>query len=100
MGGAGTCVSTDDPDPGAGSVRSAPIGVACPSSLARERPPAAILHHMSDDPLVPLIVQELVARHGARTVLLYGLRAKGTARPDSDYDVLAVRGGGDKGRDA
>lgn len=33
------------------------------------------------------IVQEIT---GAEQILLFGSRAQGTARPDSDYDVLAV----------
>ncbi len=47
------------------------------------------------DPAVPRIGETLRAHFGPRLVklVLYGSRARGEARPDSDYDVAAfVRG--------
>jgi predicted nucleotidyltransferase len=43
-----------------------------------------------DDPIVGEIASRLTSRFGARRVLLYGSRARGTARPDSDYDLVVV----------
>lgn len=40
------------------------------------------------------VVEELAALHGCHTVILYGSRARGEARPDSDFDLLLVRRGG------
>jgi hypothetical protein len=37
------------------------------------------------------LVAELRDRHGCHTVILYGSRARGDHRPDSDYDVLGIR---------
>ncbi len=44
------------------------------------------------DPILARFKQELVALYGRRLkkVLLYGSRARGDHRPDSDYDVLVV----------
>jgi predicted nucleotidyltransferase len=44
------------------------------------------------DPILARIKRELEALYGARLkrVLLYGSRARGDHRPDSDYDVLVV----------
>lgn len=36
------------------------------------------------------LVADLQARHGARTIIVYGSRARGMGRPDSDLDVLAL----------
>ena len=36
------------------------------------------------------IARRLVSTFGPRKILLYGSRATGTARPDSDYDLLIV----------
>jgi hypothetical protein len=36
------------------------------------------------------LVADLQARHGARTIIVYGSRARGLGRPDSDLDVLAL----------
>jgi len=44
---------------------------------------------MNDDDLLETIVAELVASHGAHTILLYGSRADGSAGPASDYDIAA-----------
>jgi predicted nucleotidyltransferase len=43
----------------------------------------------TDDPQLAAICHELVARHQAHTILLYGSRADGSAGEDSDYDVAA-----------
>jgi len=36
------------------------------------------------------IARRLATAFGARRVLLYGSRARGDARPDSDYDLIVV----------
>jgi predicted nucleotidyltransferase len=36
------------------------------------------------------ITHRLISRFTPRRILLYGSRATGTARPDSDYDLLIV----------
>lgn len=59
--------------------------------------PASIL---AADPLLARLVEELVARHGCHTVLLYGSRALGMATAESDYDLLGVRAEGEVTRDA
>lgn len=46
-------------------------------------PPAA-------DPVVANIVRQIVARSNPLRVILFGSRAQGTARPDSDVDLLVV----------
>jgi hypothetical protein len=43
---------------------------------------------------------ELRARHGCHTVILYGSRALGNATPESDYDLLGIRDEGEPTRDA
>jgi uncharacterized protein len=45
-----------------------------------------------DDPILARVKRELEALYGARLkqVLLYGSRARGDHRDDSDYDVLVV----------
>jgi predicted nucleotidyltransferase len=48
----------------------------------------------TDDPVQEQVLQEiarrLISRFTPRRILLYGSRATGTARPDSDYDLLIV----------
>lgn len=44
-------------------------------------------------PIEEQLVELLRMRKGAHTVLLYGSRALGTARPDSDWDLLAFHDG-------
>lgn len=44
------------------------------------------------DPLLAAIVDELVASHGAHTIVLYGSRADGSASAGSDYDIAAFAG--------
>lgn len=46
------------------------------------------------------ITRLLVDRHRCHTVILYGSRAKGTADPGSDWDVLGVRAEGASMREA
>ena len=45
------------------------------------------------------LAEEVRRRHGAHTVLLYGSRARGTATPTSDVDVVALRHTGGPARD-
>ena len=55
---------------------------------------------MNDDPLIGQIAEELRAKHGCHTVLVYGSRARGEGQPTSDYDLLGIRPGGETFRDA
>ena len=43
-----------------------------------------------DDPLVRALVERIVAEAAPLRVVLFGSRAAGTARPDSDVDLLVV----------
>lgn len=45
------------------------------------------------DPQLQELIAELGQPLGCHTVILYGSRARGTHRPDSDYDLLLVREG-------
>ncbi|MDR3528417.1 MAG: nucleotidyltransferase domain-containing protein [Rhizomicrobium sp.] len=47
---------------------------------------------LPDDPILARLKRELAALYGTRLkqVLLYGSRARGDHRDDSDYDVLVV----------
>ena len=42
---------------------------------------------MHADPIIAELCEELRVRHGCHTAILYGSRAGGDARPDSDYDI-------------
>jgi predicted nucleotidyltransferase len=55
---------------------------------------------LSEDPRFALLVKEMHERHGCHTVVLYGSRARGDFREDSDYDVVGVRDHGKATRDA
>lgn len=44
----------------------------------------------TSDPLVRAVVEQLVAEADPLRVVLFGSRAAGTARPDSDIDLLVV----------
>jgi predicted nucleotidyltransferase len=52
------------------------------------------------DPTLARFVELLRREHGCHTLILYGSRARGDAGPESDYDVLGVREGGESWRDA
>lgn len=52
------------------------------------------------EPNLKLLMQELVEKHGCHTVIVYGSRARGDARPTSDYDAWGLRDSGDAIRDA
>lgn len=44
-----------------------------------------------NDPILRRFIKDSGAiRHKVKTIYLFGSRAKGTARPDSDYDILLV----------
>ena len=45
------------------------------------------------------VAAEVVRRHGAHTVLLYGSRARGESTPSSDVDLIALRASGGPLRD-
>ncbi len=45
---------------------------------------------MTSDPAVETMVDRIVARFQPRRVLLFGSRARGTAGPESDVDLLVV----------
>lgn len=45
-------------------------------------------------PDLDILAAELCEKHGAHTVILYGSRARGDARPTSDVDVYLVRDDG------
>ncbi len=55
---------------------------------------------VTSDPLLARFVELLRGEHGCHTVILYGSRARGDAGPESDYDLLGVRDGGESERDA
>jgi predicted nucleotidyltransferase len=55
---------------------------------------------LAADPLLARLVDDLAARHGCHTIVLYGSRALGTATAESDYDLLGVRAEGEATRDA
>ena len=45
---------------------------------------------LEDDPLLAEMVRRLVSAYQPEEVYLFGSRARGEARPDSDYDLLVV----------
>jgi hypothetical protein len=53
---------------------------------------------MNRDPVLQKVVEVLTKKYRCHTVLLYGSRARGTATPASDYDVMGVRRTGKKVR--
>lgn len=42
------------------------------------------------DPTLELLRDRLVSALAPRRIILFGSRARGTAQPDSDYDILVV----------
>ena len=44
----------------------------------------------TDDPVVARVVRRVVEEVAPLRVVLFGSRARGTARPDSDVDLLVV----------
>jgi len=44
----------------------------------------------TSDPVLDEIVRRLVATYQPRAIWLFGSRARGTAQPDSDYDLCVV----------
>ena len=52
------------------------------------------------DPLVQALVDQIVAEAAPLRVILFGSRATGTARPDSDVDLLVVMPDGTPRRQA
>jgi predicted nucleotidyltransferase len=46
----------------------------------------------SQDPLLPHIEHHIRTTYGAHTIILYGSRARGEAKDNSDYDIIAFRG--------
>jgi hypothetical protein len=55
---------------------------------------------MHIDPVLTAVCEQLVAKHGAHTVMLYGSRADGSATAESDYDVVVFAPIGNAMRDA
>ena len=47
---------------------------------------------MPDDPVLREIVARLVSAVDPERLILFGSRARGTGGPDSDYDILIVKG--------
>ena len=56
---------------------------------------ATTLHPALSDPVIGRIKADLRALYGDRLkrVILYGSRARGDHRPDSDYDLIAILNG-------
>jgi len=54
---------------------------------------------MIADPLVNRVVSRIAAEIRPRKIILFGSRATGTARPDSDLDLLIVYSGERSKRD-
>ena len=52
--------------------------------------PAASTEILNSDPILAEIVRSLVAEFRPYKIFLFGSRASGNARNDSDYDILVV----------
>jgi predicted nucleotidyltransferase len=50
----------------------------------------------SDEEILHYLTRLLVERFGARRVVLFGSRARGDARPDSDFDIFVEMESGDR----
>lgn len=48
---------------------------------------------MSSDPVVERVVKIIVEAIHPQKIILFGSRAKGTARPDSDLDLVVIYSG-------
>lgn len=46
--------------------------------------------NLDDDPILQEIVRRIVAAVDPDKIILFGSRARGDARPDSDYDILIL----------
>ena len=44
----------------------------------------------SEDPILQEIIQRIVDVAAPQRIVLFGSRARGTASPDSDYDLLVI----------
>jgi predicted nucleotidyltransferase len=55
-----------------------------------ESPTASSYHYVVDEPLLRTITAEIQATIPGAEVRLFGSRARGTARPDSDLDLLVT----------
>ncbi|MEO8963746.1 MAG: nucleotidyltransferase domain-containing protein [Gammaproteobacteria bacterium] len=54
---------------------------------------------MNNDEQLLKIVQDIEAKHGCHTVILYGSRARGESTNTSDFDIIGIREQGDLVRD-
>jgi len=55
-----------------------------------ESPTASSYHYVVDEPLLRTITAQIQATIPGAEVRLVGFRARGTARPDSDLDLLVT----------
>jgi predicted nucleotidyltransferase len=46
--------------------------------------------NLTDDPILQEIVRRIVAAVDPDKIILFGSRARGDAKPDSDYDILIL----------
>jgi predicted nucleotidyltransferase len=61
-----------------------------PLSLAAVSPGFAMALKPTNAALLDDIVERIASAHPRARILLFGSRAEGTARPDSDYDLVIV----------
>lgn len=67
-------------------VKGTKLGVASRRIGSRSAPPPGLDH----DPILNDMVQRLVGAYQPERIYLFGSRARGDARPESDYDLLVV----------